>query len=193
MLYNTSAQTFSPFNGIFKPLKLNFLQRGETRLRHKEFVFPVVVGTCAFYLGKKVNKLVIMPRSMLQLVIRVKTAHRQCSCMQATETQSHKWYLYLRGINNEDIGHVVKKVSVRLVHAMHASMSSWIVQGTLKAQPFTEAPSFTEDIMQAIFNLHPTFPIPQREVTAPPFEIEEHGWGEFEVNVVVSDLSATIP
>ena len=52
------------------------------------------------------------------------------------------------------------------------------------------APPFTEDIMQAIFNLHPTFPTPQREVTAPPFEIEEHGWGEFEVNVVVSDLTA---
>ncbi|CAL5225477.1 g8299 [Coccomyxa viridis] len=91
--------------------------RGETRLRHTEFVFPVVVGTCAFYLGKK-----------------------------ATETQSHKWYLYLRGLNNEDIGHIVKK---------------------------------------AVFNLHPTFPNPQREVTAPPFEIEEHGWGEFEVNVVL--------
>ena len=34
-----------------------YLQRGETRLRHKEFVFPVVVGTCAFYLGKKVHEL----------------------------------------------------------------------------------------------------------------------------------------
>ncbi len=45
--------------------------------------------------------------------------------------------------------------------------------------------------MQAVFNLHPTFPNPQREVTAPPFEIEEHGWGEFEVNVVVRSL--TVP
>ncbi len=33
------------------------LQRGETRLRHREFVFPVVVGTCAFYLGKKVRNI----------------------------------------------------------------------------------------------------------------------------------------
>lgn len=24
-------------------------------MRHTEFVFPVVVGTCAFYLGKKVD------------------------------------------------------------------------------------------------------------------------------------------
>ena len=30
------------------------MQRGEKRLRHKEFVLPVVVGSCAFYLGKKV-------------------------------------------------------------------------------------------------------------------------------------------
>ncbi|BDA40670.1 Protein AF-9 homolog [Coccomyxa sp. Obi] len=91
--------------------------RGERRLRHKEFVFPVVVGTCAFYLGKK-----------------------------ATETQSHKWYLYVRGLNGEDIGHIIKKV---------------------------------------VFNLHPTFPNPTREVTVHPFEIEEHGWGEFELNVTL--------
>ncbi|KAK9916702.1 hypothetical protein WJX75_005963 [Coccomyxa subellipsoidea] len=92
-------------------------QRGERRLRHKEFVYPVVVGTCAFYLGKK-----------------------------ATETQSHKWYLYVRGVSGEDIGHIVKKV---------------------------------------VFNLHPTFPNPTREVTVHPFEIEEHGWGEFELNVTL--------
>ena len=46
--------------------------------------------------------------------------------------------------------------------------------------------------MQAVFNLHPTFPNPQREVTAPPFEIEEHGWGEFEVNVVVCGLALPV-
>ena len=43
------------------------------------------------------------------------SAHPQYSHvthMQATETQSHKWYLYLRGLNNEDIGHIVKKVSL---------------------------------------------------------------------------------
>jgi len=58
-----------PFVGSVRPVTLLCLavctkgmhlvavcvQRGETRLRHTEFVFPVVVGTCAFYLGKKVN------------------------------------------------------------------------------------------------------------------------------------------
>ena len=46
--------------------------------------------------------------------IMLTTAELSPSCqlrMQATETQSHKWYLYLRGLNNEDIGHIVKKVN----------------------------------------------------------------------------------
>ena len=40
-------------------------------------------------------------------------------------------------------------------------------------------------VCQVVFNLHPTFPNPTREVTVHPFEIEEHGWGEFELNVTV--------
>lgn len=43
------------------------------------------------------------------------------SYVQATETQSHKWYLYLRGLNNEDIGHIVKKVRPRgMLTRLHA-------------------------------------------------------------------------
>ena len=47
----------APIKAFSNLSSLMFLQRGETRLRHKEFVFPVVVGTCAFYLGKKVHQL----------------------------------------------------------------------------------------------------------------------------------------
>ena len=36
-----------------------------------------------------------------------------------------------------------------------------------------------------MFFLHPTFHNPVREVLQHPFEIEEHGWGEFELSVVV--------
>lgn len=43
--------------------------------------------------------------------------------------------------------------------------------------------------LQVVFNLHPTFPNPTREVTTHPFEIEEHGWGEFELNVAVRIIS----
>ena len=101
--------------------------------------------------------------------------------MQATETQSHKWYLYLRGLNNEDIGHIVKKVSPN-AHVEIAYLPHMCHQGA-------GADGIVVIAMQAVFNLHPTFPNPQREVTAPPFEIEEHGWGEFEVNVVVRRLT----
>ena len=38
---------------------------------------------------------------------------------------------------------------------------------------------------QAVFFLHPTFHNPVREVLQHPFEIEEYGWGEFELSVVV--------
>ena len=38
---------------------------------------------------------------------------------------------------------------------------------------------------QVVFFLHPTFHNPVREVLQHPFEIEEHGWGEFELSVVV--------
>ncbi len=38
--------------------------------------------------------------------------------------------------------------------------------------------------------MHPTFHNPVREVLQHPFEIEEHGWGEFELSVVVRHPSA---
>ncbi len=60
-----------------------FLQNGERRMRNHEVVFPIVTGTVAFYLGKK-----------------------------ATEYASHRWTLYVRGANDEDITHVVKSVRV---------------------------------------------------------------------------------
>ncbi|KAK9841046.1 hypothetical protein WJX81_007486 [Elliptochloris bilobata] len=90
---------------------------GVVREKGAEFVLPIVIGTCAFYLGKK-----------------------------ATDTQTHRWNLYVRGANGEEITHVVKKV---------------------------------------VFFLHPTFHNPVREVLQHPFEIEEHGWGEFELSVVL--------
>ena len=42
-----------------------------------------------------------------------------------------------------------------------------------------------------VFNLHPTFPNPTREVAHHPFELEEYGWGEFELNVTVRPANAT--
>ena len=48
-------------------------------MRHTEFVFPVVVGTCAFYLGKKVSKLHIHEQKLvIWLVLIMLTPCHPC-------------------------------------------------------------------------------------------------------------------
>lgn len=55
------------------------------RLKDAEVCVPIVYGTIAFYLGRK-----------------------------ASESQSHKWTVYVRGATNEDLGVVIKKVVFQL-------------------------------------------------------------------------------
>ncbi|XP_017248865.1 transcription initiation factor TFIID subunit 14b isoform X2 [Daucus carota subsp. sativus] len=55
------------------------------RLKDVEVSVPIVYGTISFWLGKK-----------------------------ATETQSHKWTVYVRGATNADLGAVVKRVVFQL-------------------------------------------------------------------------------
>lgn len=38
-------------------------------------------------------------------------------------------------------------------------------------------------IAKVIFQLHPSFAQPVRELTQPPFEVTERGWGEFEAQI----------
>ena len=38
-------------------------------------------------------------------------------------------------------------------------------------------------ISKVIFQLHPSFPQPTRELTCPPYEVTEMGWGEFEASI----------
>mmetsp|Transcript_16917 Transcript_16917/g.25086 ORF Transcript_16917/g.25086 Transcript_16917/m.25086 type:complete len:285 (-) Transcript_16917:177-1031(-) len=38
-------------------------------------------------------------------------------------------------------------------------------------------------ISKVIFHLHPSFAQPTRELTAPPFQVTERGWGEFEAQI----------
>ena len=40
-------------------------------------------------------------------------------------------------------------------------------------------------IRKVIFQLHPSFSVPTRELTEPPFEVTESGWGEFEASMRV--------
>ncbi|KAF3440282.1 hypothetical protein FNV43_RR18566 [Rhamnella rubrinervis] len=55
------------------------------RLKDTEICVPIVYGTIAFYLGRK-----------------------------ASESQSHKWTVYVRGATNEDLGAVIKRVVFQL-------------------------------------------------------------------------------
>lgn len=41
-------------------------------------------------------------------------------------------------------------------------------------------------IEKAVFQLHPSFSQPVRELTAAPFEVTERGWGEFEAQIKIS-------
>ncbi|AET40170.1 YEATS domain-containing protein YAF9 Ecym_5416 [Eremothecium cymbalariae DBVPG len=40
-------------------------------------------------------------------------------------------------------------------------------------------------IKKVVFKLHETYPNPVRVIEAPPFELTETGWGEFEINVKI--------
>lgn len=38
-------------------------------------------------------------------------------------------------------------------------------------------------ISKVVFHLHPSFAEPTRELTSPPYEVTERGWGEFEAQI----------
>jgi hypothetical protein len=44
-------------------------------------------------------------------------------------------------------------------------------------------------VLQVVFQLHPTFPVPTREVTQHPFEVQEAGWGEFDIQISVRPMT----
>jgi len=60
---------------------------------------------------------------------------------------THKWTVYVRGLDNEDISHFIQSVE---------------------------------------FVLHHSFEIASRVCDAPPYEVNEVGWGEFEIKIRIS-------
>lgn len=63
---------------------------------------------------------------------------------EAPPDHTHKWKVFVRGINNEDISYWLRKVQ---------------------------------------FKLHDTYANSVRMIESPPFEVEETGWGEFEIAI----------
>jgi YEATS domain-containing protein 4 len=62
----------------------------------------------------------------------------------APSDHTHRWKVFVRGINNEDISYWLRKVQ---------------------------------------FKLHDTYANSVRMIESPPFEVEETGWGEFEIAI----------
>jgi YEATS domain-containing protein 4 len=62
----------------------------------------------------------------------------------APADHTHKWKVFVRGVNNEDISYWLRKVQ---------------------------------------FKLHDTYANSVRMIESPPFEVEETGWGEFEIAI----------
>ncbi|KAJ3071615.1 NuA4 histone H4 acetyltransferase complex and the SWR1 complex subunit [Podochytrium sp. JEL0797] len=69
----------------------------------------------------------------------------------ADPSHTHRWTIFLRGANGEDLSHIIRKVS---------------------------------------FKLHESFVPPTRIVEAPPFEVTESGWGEFEILIRISFMDS---
>lgn len=44
----------------------------------------------------------------------------------------------------------------------------------------------THLIRKATFELHHTFPNPHRAIEQHPYEVTEHGWGEFDINITIT-------
>jgi len=104
-------------------------------------VVPVVVGTAAFYLGKKVAiATMVLPwhsGTIATDIMCMSFTTQVITLVQATEYHSHKWTLYLRAVNGEDLTHLVSKVCLTsisrhiLLFARDVSMTNICVAGGL--------------------------------------------------------------
>ena len=112
----------------------------DTRQKNVIVSKPILYGSVATYLGRK-----------------------------AEETKTHRWSIYLRGVNNEDLSYIISKVVISL----HVSFAN-PVRGTL--------------VYLTKNRLHPLKPyisIPHAVLTEPPYEVTELGWGEFETRIQI--------
>jgi len=48
-------------------------------------------------------------------------------------------------------------------------------------------------VRQVVFLLHPSFAVAERAITAPPFEVSEMGWGDFDIQIAIYFHDSRIP
>jgi hypothetical protein len=135
---------------------------------------------------------------------------------QANDAATHRWTVYVRGINNEDLSPIIQKARARgsllpllfrptVVPAVARSGGARqrasrrrgrAVCGAVAPQRPQSYPTLSAlapactiasrpPCVQVTFNLHVSFNNPTRVIHAPPFELSEEGWGEFELGIVV--------
>ena len=91
---------------------------------------------------------------------------------KATDAETHKWTVYVRGATP-------KKTN--------PSGPPPPVDPAIAAA----GEDISDVVSKVVFNLHPTFHNPTREVSEPPFELSEMGWGEFDLTAVLHFVDAT--
>lgn len=84
----------------------------------------------------------------------------------------------MRALDNEDLSHIIRKACP---YARRRPACLLQKQNPRSALSLFRLP-------QVVFQLHSSFQNPTREVLQPPYELTEHGWGEFEILVSVSAL-----
>eukprot|EP00581_Thalassiosira_minuscula_P010177 CAMPEP_0183711198 /NCGR_PEP_ID=MMETSP0737-20130205/6761_1 /TAXON_ID=385413 /ORGANISM="Thalassiosira miniscula, Strain CCMP1093" /LENGTH=292 /DNA_ID=CAMNT_0025939649 /DNA_START=51 /DNA_END=925 /DNA_ORIENTATION=- len=88
---------------------------------------------------------------------------------KSDEYHTHRWTLYVRSPNN---------TTATTDDNNNNSDSSSSSTNTNKQQFDLSAA-----ISKVVFQLHPSFARPTRELTEPPYEVTETGWGEFEASI----------
>ncbi|KAF2817214.1 transcription initiation factor-like protein subunit [Mytilinidion resinicola] len=66
-------------------------------------------------------------------------------------------------------------------------MRSWSIEVWLLDDQGHEVPATVFE--KATYNLHPTFERPKQTFKKPPFRIDEKGWGEFDMQIVLTTIS----
>lgn len=63
-------------------------------------------------------------------------------------------------------------------------MRQWRMEIVMLDKDGAEVPAGI--VSHVVYHLHPTFAKPKRKVNEPPFRLEEVGWGEFELHIVLT-------
>ena len=103
---------------------------------------------------------------------------------KATDAETHKWTVYVRGATP-------KKTPTSTTPSTPSAASAAAAHSATDLAAIAAAGEDISDVVsKVVFNLHPTFHNPTREVSEPPFELSEMGWGEFDLTAVLHFVDA---